>query len=55
MKSAEPSAEPNAPAPAQDLANDGDGKVSNDAKIASEIESAYIRTNYIGFNWCALL
>lgn len=28
------------PAPAQDLANEGDGKVSNDAKIASEIESA---------------
>ena len=40
MKPAEPSAEPNAPAPAQDLANEGDGKVSNDAKIASEIESA---------------
>lgn len=40
MKPAEPASEPNAPAPAQDLANDGDGKVSNDAKIASEIESA---------------
>jgi len=40
-KEMKPASEPQGePAPAQDLANEGDGKVSNDAKIASEIESA---------------
>ena len=40
VDSVKPVSEPVEPTPAQDLANEGDGKVSNDAKIASEIESA---------------
>lgn len=39
MKPVEPAADPNAPAPVVNATDDG-GKVSNDAKIASEIESA---------------